>query len=41
MFAIISTLTTMYTQIIVLLIFRFFMGFAAGIFVAIIPSYIR
>lgn len=41
MFAIIFTVTTMYTEIIILMIFRFGIGWTVGTFVAVIPSYIR
>lgn len=41
MFAIIFTITTLYTEIIVLMIFRFGIGWTVGTFVAIIPSFIR
>lgn len=41
MFAIIFTVTTMYTEIIILMIFRFGIGWCVGTFVAIVPSYIK
>jgi MFS family permease len=41
MFAIIFTTTTLYTDIILLMIFRFGIGWTVGTFVAIIPSFIR
>lgn len=41
MFAIIFTLTTMYTQILILMVFRFGIGWTVGTFVAVVPSFIK
>lgn len=41
MLAIIATVTTMYTDIIILITFKFITGWCSGAFVAIIPSFIK
>lgn len=41
MIAIIFTIISMYEQIVIFLIFKFSMGWIFGIYIAVIPSYIR